>query len=93
MATENRIAFDFSKQYGCCDELMRWLICLAFMWQLCFLWGFRLRVAPLSLSPPCMTHYKTSCESHSCHAQQTNAPINVKPAEGWGKRGIEWDFD
>ena len=52
----------FSAQYGCGDKLMRWLICLAFMWQLCFLWGFRLRVAPLSLSPSCVTHYKTSSE-------------------------------
>ena len=26
----------FSAQYGCRDELMRWLICLAFMQQLCF---------------------------------------------------------
>ena len=34
----------FSAQCGCRDELMQWLICLAFMWQLCFLWGFRLRV-------------------------------------------------
>ena len=39
---------------------MRWLICLAFMWQLCFLWGFRIRVAPRSLRPSCVTHYKTS---------------------------------
>ena len=52
---------------------MRWLICLAFMWQLCFLFGFRLRVAPLSLSPSCVTHYKTSSEYlfSSCHAKQT----------------------
>ena len=39
---------------------MRWLLCLAFMWQLCFLLGFRLRVAPLSFSPLCVTHCKTS---------------------------------
>ena len=44
------------------NELMQWLICLAFMWQLCFLWGFRLRVTPLSLIPSCVTHYKTSSE-------------------------------
>ena len=44
------------------NELMRWLICLAFMWQLCFLWGYRLRVTPLSLIPSCVTHYKTSSE-------------------------------
>ena len=41
---------------------MRWLTSLAFMWQLCFLWGFRLRVTPLSLSLSCVTHYKTSSE-------------------------------
>ena len=39
---------------------MRWLLCLAFMWQLCFLLGFRLRVAPLSFTPLCVTHCKTS---------------------------------
>ena len=39
-----------------------WLIYLAFMWQLCFLWRFRLRVSLLSLfySPSCVMHYKPS---------------------------------
>ena len=53
------------------NELMRWLICLAFMWQLCHLWGFRLRVTPLSLSPSCVTITKPQAFIPSCHAQQT----------------------
>ena len=36
------------------NELMRWLICLAFMQQLCFLWGFRLRVMYRSIPKPPM---------------------------------------
>ena len=34
----------------------------AFYVAVVLLWGFRLRVVPLSLSPSCVTHYKTSSE-------------------------------
>ena len=35
-ATENRIAFEILSAVRLCDDLMWWLIYLAFMWQLCF---------------------------------------------------------
>ena len=54
------------------NELVQWLICLSFMWQLCFLWEFRLRVTPLSLSPSCVTITKPQASIYSlCHARQT----------------------
>ena len=34
--TENRIALKFSVHYGYHNELIRWLIYTAFIWQLCF---------------------------------------------------------
>ena len=57
---------------------------LAFMWQLCFLWGFRLRVTPLSLSPSYVTHYKNLKRAFilSCHAQQTRR----KSEYSWSNR-------
>ena len=37
--TDNRIAFEFSAQYGCRNELMRCLIYMAFKRQLLFFYG------------------------------------------------------
>ena len=66
---------------------MRWLIYLAFMWQLCFLWGFKL------VRPSCVTHCETSRKQlqatmfSSCYAQRTKR----KRQYSWSNRdSVPW---
>ena len=51
------------------------------------LWGFRLRVTPLSLSPSCVTHYKTSSEHlfpiHLLGGAPTWSKGELKSKVGW----------
>jgi len=54
--TENRIPFEIPSAI----RLSWWVDALVNLSAVLFLWRFKLRVVPLSLSPSCVTHKKTS---------------------------------